>query len=263
MIDIRDLIGKQRKDIILRPVTLTKALEVDGYAVFKAPVDVWVAGADRIMRAYTVAHSRMITDDSPEEIANQVSQLSQAAIGVTIASPINAWIERVNAKHAEKFVSAVKAVTKYDVSPFLALHREEIEAFQKWAGSLIVNISDEIERKINAAVMDGILSGKSPNIVQREINEILSGARSRARLIASDQANKIHAKMQELRAKDVGIKEYIWRTAGDERVRMTHATANGKKYTWDKPPSEIGRHPGEPIRCRCSAQAYIPLLDEV
>lgn len=262
MLDIRVLLPAQRKPITIRPIRLTKALELDGYKIFKAPVDVWADGVGAIIHAYSSAYSRMVTDDAPEEIADQISRIADAAIGVAVSTPINSWIGRINRRHEEKFVSAIQAVTKYNVAPFLGQHIAEIEAYQKWSGGLIVNISEEIERKINAIVFNGILNGVSPRETQKEINKVISGGRSRARLIASDQANKIHAKMQELRAKEIGINEYIWRTAGDERVRTTHANAGGNKYTWDKPPHAIGVHPGEAIRCRCSAQAYIPLLDE-
>lgn len=53
-----------------------------------------------------------------------------------------------------------------------------------------------------------------------------------------------------------GIEEYIWRTAGDNRVRPAHILRNGKKFKWDRPP--LDGHPGMAIRCRCVA---IPVID--
>lgn len=40
---------------------------------------------------------------------------------------------------------------------------------------------------------------------------------------------------------------YIWRTAGDDKVRSSHAANNGKIFSWDNPP-ETG-HPGEDYGC--------------
>jgi SPP1 gp7 family putative phage head morphogenesis protein len=42
---------------------------------------------------------------------------------------------------------------------------------------------------------------------------------------------------------------YIWRTAGDEKVRDSHAAAAGKTFSWDESPV-----PGEEPGCRCWAE---------
>lgn len=47
-------------------------------------------------------------------------------------------------------------------------------------------------------------------------------------------------------------KKYIWRTAGDSKVRSAHADRNGKTFSWDDPPE--GGHPGEAPNCRCRAE---------
>jgi hypothetical protein len=47
---------------------------------------------------------------------------------------------------------------------------------------------------------------------------------------------------------------YIWRTAGDDKVRPSHAANEGRVFAWNDPP-ETG-HPGEDFNCRCTAEAY-------
>jgi SPP1 gp7 family putative phage head morphogenesis protein len=49
--------------------------------------------------------------------------------------------------------------------------------------------------------------------------------------------------------------QYIWRTAGDGKVRREHAVNDGKIFSWDNPPPT--GHPGEDFGCRCWAEAYI------
>lgn len=59
----------------------------------------------------------------------------------------------------------------------------------------------------------------------------------------------------EVRGASVGGKKegrYIWHTAGDGRVRSSHADRDGKEFSWDKPPE--GGHPGEAPNCRCWAE---------
>jgi hypothetical protein len=47
---------------------------------------------------------------------------------------------------------------------------------------------------------------------------------------------------------------YTWRTAGDDRVRGTHAALNGRIFSWANPP-EHG-HPGSEANCRCWSEPY-------
>jgi SPP1 gp7 family putative phage head morphogenesis protein len=48
---------------------------------------------------------------------------------------------------------------------------------------------------------------------------------------------------------------YIWRTAGDNKVRPSHASNEGKIFRWDSPPPT--GNPGDAINCRCTAEPYV------
>lgn len=57
---------------------------------------------------------------------------------------------------------------------------------------------------------------------------------------------------------DVGASErYIWRTAGDDKVRHDHALRDGRVYSWNDPP-EGDDHPGDDYNCRCWAEPLNP-----
>ena len=53
---------------------------------------------------------------------------------------------------------------------------------------------------------------------------------------------------------------YIWRTRRDDKVRPSHAANNGRVFSWNDPP-ETG-HPGEDYGCRCTAEPFLPSVDE-
>ncbi|MEN9589133.1 MAG: hypothetical protein RLZZ481_919, partial [Pseudomonadota bacterium] len=80
---------------------------------------------------------------------------------------------------------------------------------------------------------------------------------ARATLIAQDQTLKLNSDLTRYRLLSVGVKEYIWRTVGDTRVRYSHAERNGKTYSFDKGPAG-GSHPGLEVRCRCRSEAKWP-----
>jgi SPP1 gp7 family putative phage head morphogenesis protein len=93
--------------------------------------------------------------------------------------------------------------------------------------------------------------------------------RWRAQFLARDQTSKLNAAVTQFQYEQAGIKEYIWRTAGDSRVvgnpsgkypqgsklHHDHYHRDGKVYKWSAP----GPKPGEEINCRCVA---LPVLDK-
>jgi hypothetical protein len=47
---------------------------------------------------------------------------------------------------------------------------------------------------------------------------------------------------------------YIWRTAGDGKVRPSHAANEGQVFAWDRPPPT--GNPGDDFGCRCRAEPF-------
>ena len=60
--------------------------------------------------------------------------------------------------------------------------------------------------------------------------------------------------INELRQRALGIRQYVWRTPDDDKVRSTHADHDDKVFTWDDPPE--GGHPGQAWGCRCHAEPW-------
>lgn len=72
-----------------------------------------------------------------------------------------------------------------------------------------------------------------------------------AELVARDQTLKLNGNITKIRQQNAGISEYVWSTAGDQRVRDEHQSREGQTFAWAAPPDD--GHPGEPIQCRCVA----------
>lgn len=49
---------------------------------------------------------------------------------------------------------------------------------------------------------------------------------------------------------------YVWHTREDEKVRASHATNDGKIFSWDNPPPT--GNPGDDFGCRCTAEPFYP-----
>ena len=139
----------------------------------------------------------------------------------------------------------------------------KVAAFVEQNVSLIKSIPTEYLKKVEQMVRSTVERGVSTETLTGQIFDEFDVTRRRAHLIARDQVSKYNGKLHELRQRESGVKEYIWSTSKDERVRPRHAAMDGKKVSWDDPPP-VGSngeklHAGEDFQCRCVS---LPVLDE-
>lgn len=123
--------------------------------------------------------------------------------------------------------------------------------------SLPTKYIDQLRGQVTAAVQ----SGKGLRDVVALVKKTGKVTKGRAELIARDQIGKLNGDITQARQQGIGVEEYRWRGVLDGRERSEHVAREGKTYRWDKPPED--GHPGQPIRCRCSAEAVLPDLDDL
>lgn len=88
----------------------------------------------------------------------------------------------------------------------------------------------------------------------------------KAEFLADQETGLLVSKYRAEKYKEVGIKDYIWSTSGDARVRPSHRVLNGKRFSFSRgaqvsPPGQPARYcnPGEDYRCRCVPRPLINL----
>ena len=69
-------------------------------------------------------------------------------------------------------------------------------------------------------------------------------------------AQRLSQGLDRKRQQAIGLRKYVWRTRGDNKVRAGHAANDGKIFEWRNAPAS--GHPGDDFGCRCRAE---PLLD--
>lgn len=259
--------ARSRRSITLRPIEVTRSLEGELYRIVSQIPRYWREQSQaQLIPAYADAVAIATQDEEASPLAGVIEGIAAGAtrLVVSLRPGVEAFVTRIERWHRGRWVSGVRQATGVDVSTIIGgLDAEsEIAAFQEWASGLIRNISEDQRRQIEAATFRHLADLKRPDDLAREVNRIAGTGRKRARFIASDQANKLSGKMDELRHREAGIEEYRWETARDDRVRPTHRANQGKVFRWDQPPTTTG-HPRTEPRCRCSAQPYIPLLEEI
>lgn len=207
--------------------------------------------------------------DVLDSLIAELLALAQAAAGVVITR-LPAQFEAVSKFNEGQFKMVVKANTGLELPPVVPgapvsllgvnVFRSEpflrplAEGWVKENTALIKSIPTRMYPELEGIVRRGVMNGTSIKELKSQIKARYGVSDYRAKLIAQDQTLKLNGDLTRYRLQSVGVREYVWRSVQDSRVRPEHAERNGKTYTWDTPPSG-GLHPGQEVRCRCRAEA--------
>lgn len=156
---------------------------------------------------------------------------------------------------------AVKATLGIDIMEDYYNREFYRQALEDWIDrnvGLIVTIPQSTLDEMKNIARSGFLNGRTTKNIVKDIQSAYNVNKRHARLLARDQISKLNGQLTQAQHRDAGVKEYIWRTCKDSRVRSGHQRLDGKKFRWDDPPavdSRTGRrcHPGDDYQCRCIA----------
>lgn len=149
--------------------------------------------------------------------------------------------------------------------------RESLSKIQGTTAAMYERATKQIAADIRAGLRVEVIADKIASEYGKG-GEGLGIARNRALFIARNELGNYTEALTKQRHADLGVEEYTWRTAGDERVRgpggkyphayPSHRARNGKRFRWDSPPNEskTDGHPGRPPLCRCHAEPYFAAL---
>lgn len=135
---------------------------------------------------------------------------------------------------------------------------------------LISSVPREIAEKITAEALERFNKGmRYEDYVPELMQKVPTLMKSRAKLIARTEIGKANQAMTQVRAQNLGINCYIWRSSHDERVRHSHEMMDGVLCFWDSPPdpeaffargSQFGPyHAGCCPNCRCYCEPVVDM----
>lgn len=143
-----------------------------------------------------------------------------------------------------------------------------VDAWAEENTALITNLAQSYLSKVTTAVNSGFRDGLSWRDISKNIQAETGVAKRRADLIARDQVATMNMQVTKQRAADLDIKQFVWRTMEDQRVRgnpsgrypkanPSHYARNGKTYNWSDGAGARDTFPGQAINCRCYAANVI------
>ena len=227
-------------------------------------------------RAYEKALRRSVLAPMLAQLRSGLSEVTTASLALETITQIfqrfgqtpglaeaevAAQATRLSGYHRRRLIQTFRAALGVDIRPVLADSAIEplMSAWRRENISLIRTIPERFHESLNRRV--GETFAERPfdkQALSKVLNREYGVSGSNLRRLTRDQTSKAIGQLTQARHGQLGITEYTWRTAQDERVRPTHQVLDGTPQRWDSPPS-VG-HPGQDIQCRCVA---IPIVEEV
>jgi len=215
--------------------------------------------------------------DALDEFVGELSlDIGAIAAAIDTVAPIDEGELRDLAVAVERFATQQTQRSLAQVVPTIQVFTTETtalyEAFIAENVALIKSLDARYFGDLEGLVQEAFREGTTTEEFARQLTRRFEVSESRARLIARDQVGKLNGQVTQTRQQELGIDEYQWQTAGDERVtgapgglypdaRPSHYALDGQFYAWDAPPiagrSGEPAHPGEAINCRCVARAVV------
>ena len=205
-----------------------------------------------------------IRTDSVSDIMRAIADLTNRTLsGDAMVRRIAAAVAVSNEQQISKAVA--KAIGVNVLIPGSGLS-DKLEAWAIENTSLITSMQRDYVQRVQNVVSGGFRRGQSYRDMTKDIQKATGISQRRARLIARDQIGSLNASVTHQRDKELGVESYVWRNAGDRKVRgnpsglypksrYDHWEREGKVFRYDKPPAD--GNPGEAIQCRCYAEAVI------
>ena len=148
---------------------------------------------------------------------------------------------------------------------------ERVQELLQQQVDLIRSLPWDAARRVQESSLEAMTTGERYPERGEEIEELLRQAhpesteeyiRNRATMIARTETARAASVLTQARAEHIGSEDYVWRTAGDARVRESHRKLNGTSQRWDDPPlsdpPDHHSHPGQIWNCRCVALPIVP-----
>jgi SPP1 gp7 family putative phage head morphogenesis protein len=185
-------------------------------------------------------------------------KMQSSALSSEVESLAEEFAKRTSSAQRVQLGRQVHAALGVDLFGGDARMKPLMEAFVDSNVGLIRKLTDDVAGRVETSVLRAVQDAKPWDHFAEDLQEQFGFAERRAQIIARDQIGKFYGQANAVRQRELGIRRFVWRTSGDERVREEHEDLDGQVFFYDDPPSE--GLPGEPILCRCSAE---PVFDDI
>jgi SPP1 gp7 family putative phage head morphogenesis protein len=207
------------------------------------------------------ARARALIEGARLRLTDAIHPNRVDAIATKFAKQTSDW-QRMQLRRQAKAALGIDVTTTDTNIPAL------IEHFVSENVSLIKSFGNKTMDDVEKIVTRAITSGRQTEDVAKDIGDRFDIGERHARMIARDQIGKLNGQISATRHRELGLRRFIWRTVGDDRVRDEHTDlqeeSESEPFEYGDPPDtdDGPAMPGEPILCRCSDEpVYADITD--
>lgn len=181
-----------------------------------------------------------------------------------IEAEMRKQLGKLDRKSREEFYSRIAAKVGIDVKDLIAREglKATTNALMLETAQWVKTLRDEALESFTNNTLFAMSQGESLDTIVGKFSEVVSERKNHARFLARNQVQNYNAISTKIRAQNLGITQAIWRTAGDERVRPSHADRDGKTFDLAEGlySSVDGKFllVGTDYNCRCEQELIIP-----
>lgn len=195
-----------------------------------------------------------------EKLMETLNAIQHGLERAVSSNPVDAsvTIGKLDKKFSDKYRDAIGTEDLSDIA------KDELkEAYAAALKPYIESFSEEMISDLRGIVTENAKAGYRFDNLVTKIQNRYDVSQSKAEFLAQQETGLFMAAHRQARFGDVGIRKYIWRTAGDSTVRDSHKKLNGRVFEYSKPPvvdEATGRraNPGQDFRCRCEDEPVLP-----
>lgn len=175
-----------------------------------------------------------------------------------------AVLAKLDKKSKEEFYKRVAAKTGINLTDLIAKEgmKATTNALMTETAQWIKTLRDDTFQKFTNNTLFAMSQGESLDTVVSQFDDVVAERKNHAKFLARNQVQNYNSITTKIRAQNLGIVKAVWETAGDERVRPSHADREGKEFDLAEGlySSIDGLHllPGTDYNCRCSYTMIIP-----
>lgn len=250
----------RQEKIAAKGIKPPKAIEWEARRAINRALEEFYAELDYFkehVEGYTPAQASRILSELQEKWAVRLTP--QADI-------ISAnWLKAIDDRQKKKTMEMLRGALGVDIQTIFEdpIVQQGLDNMRLEAAYLIKTIPYDSIGKVAERVFQYYRGEPMPEgrTLTQQLKEEFNITYERAKRIARDQTNKMNGNLTQIRQTGLGIEEYIWRTARDQRVvgnpsgfypkgnrvHGNHWEREGKVFRWDTPPKD--GVPGSAINC--------------
>lgn len=264
-----------KKRVRLRAIPYPKKLEAQYYQELKNISEAMKQIViERLLPALKTKESEYTSDGIVDDLAMLFEAIRRAGSSKNAIQIASEMVRKADTQNRTKIIEQLNKKFGIDMPEMFG--KEGIEPIVKANiaknATLIKSIPEEFTKNIESIIYGAVSSGQGYKAIEAQIKGV-EGIKSvfgklddRIKLIARNEVSSINGQINKTRMQNIGITKFEWVTAGDERVRDSHANLDGQVFDWNNPPSnERGEKiiPGQDFNCRCQSVAVIEPQDKI